>query len=158
MKFKPYRLGSPPSPPLSGFAPRPVSVGRRIPPAQLTGEITMTTKTTTIAHSHSIGCASTTEGMSKGSSTNISVGTSESVDPAHAFYLRINQMAPLCTSLDALGNKLGLDRRNGEDDEALASRCHYRIDDLIRNRAVQVGAHEILQLMDLHEELARLVP
>jgi hypothetical protein len=53
---------------------------------------------------------------------------------------------------------IGLTREDGEDDESLSSRCHYRIDVLIRQHATQVGAHRIIELMHLHDTVERLAP
>jgi hypothetical protein len=79
-------------------------------------------------------------------------------DPVHDYYLLINTMAAQLLDLDALAETIGLSRHDGEDNHDLASRCHYRIDDLMRQHALQVRALRIVELMDLHDAIERLVP
>lgn len=65
---------------------------------------------------------------------------------------------PIEFQLDAIAAELGLTRDSGEDTDSFASRAHYRIDELIRKHALQVGAHRIAEFMDLHDAIERLVP
>ena len=60
--------------------------------------------------------------------------------------------------IDAFAQSIGLTRHDGEDSDGLASRCHYRIDDLMRDRAKRTGDHRLIELMDLHDAIERLVP
>ena len=72
-----------------------------------------------------------------------------------------SSIAPQCKAdvqFDATARKLGLIRHAGEDSDGLASRCHYRIDHLMREHALQVGARRIIELMDLHDAIERLIP
>ena len=66
-----------------------------------------------------------------------------SLAPGNAYYLRINVMAATLLDLDALAQSIGLSRDLGEDSDDLASRCHYRIDDLMRERAYRARDHRL---------------
>lgn len=55
--------------------------------------------------------------------------------------------------LDDIGEQFGLPRRDGEDDEAFASRLHYHFDALIRDHA-----QDILRLMDAHHYIEMCFP
>lgn len=124
----------------------------------------------TVNHSRAIG-----RGISRtvaNSTSGISVGISKcqmfddrksesyggSPDAALSYYLRINAMAAELLDLDALAKSLRLTRYEGEDNDGLASRCHYQIHHLIREHALQVGAERILDLIALHDFVHRLAP
>lgn len=83
---------------------------------------------------------------------------SGSVDLGYAYYLRINAMAAALLDLDAFAQSIGLTRHDGEDSDDLASRCHYRIDDLMREHAKRARDHRLIELMDMHDTIERLVP
>jgi len=60
--------------------------------------------------------------------------------------------------LDAIASRLGLVRGDHEDADGFASRLHYRIDDLMREHARDIGVRKITYLMDLHHTIEQLVP
>jgi len=60
--------------------------------------------------------------------------------------------------LDDIASRLGLVRGNHQDADGFASCLHYRIDDLVREHARDIGAQKITDLLDLHDTIERLVP
>lgn len=56
--------------------------------------------------------------------------------------------------LDGIATSIGLIRLEAEDDEALGSRCHDRIDEFIRAHAAIRSDAKLMKLMELHDAVA----
>lgn len=106
-----------------------------------------------IGISRSIGVSNTSR--SEDAKSEMPAGSS---DAGYAYYLRINAMAETLLNIDAFARSIGLTRHDGEDGDGLASRCHYRIDDLMRQHAKQAGDHRLIELMDMHDTIERFAP
>ncbi|HEX2841389.1 hypothetical protein [Hyphomicrobium sp.] len=61
-------------------------------------------------------------------------------------------------NLDAIGHLIGLTRRPGECANDFASRCHYRVDAMMREHAHLVGETKFVELMDLHDAIEDCFP
>ena len=69
-------------------------------------------------------------------------------------------MTPTKTAkkLQRLARALGITPGADGDGDALASDCHYRVDELIREHAREIGARKIIDLLEIHTTIERLTP
>lgn len=61
-------------------------------------------------------------------------------------------------SLQGIGKSLGMTRRANENWDDFASRCHYRVDALLREHAHRKGDAKIITFMDVHDAIEACFP
>ncbi|MGE3703615.1 MAG: hypothetical protein AB7G08_33560 [Hyphomicrobiaceae bacterium] len=93
----------------------------------------------------------------------MSNSSSHSLDPNSPEASRseaVNVVSPeTALALLSIVHRIGLaEPKAGEDLEDIVARMHHRIDYLIRAHARQIGARKIIELMAMHDDIARLVP